>query len=1105
MPGKGDFSRSTFNRSRHYTSVRMQQGRVMLDAEANEQADIGNYLRETVARDVIGRTGAPRDDAGFRIGVIPGDLLISAGRFYVDGVLCECEGTWGAVASTSGAPITTIVLKAPWLGTDFVNGAWVQLDGLHTSGSPRTEFVQLTGVNAAARQLTVAPLAQMSAVHFVRSTIRYTQQTETVGPLTPIPAGDYLAYLHVWNRHITTVEDPLIRETALGIPDTTTRDKVAWQVALSSPVQECKTFPSLATPGLMAARTVPPQTASNPCEIPRSAGYRRLENQLYRVEIHSGGAFNAATFKWSRDNGAVVFPIDAFIPHPTNPANPHNQVRLRSYGLDDRLSLHVNDWVEVIDDGGEMRLSPAGTILQVLGPPQGSDPVVTLSANLTAANFPRNPRLRLWARPDAAKAVRTLGEGANADGYVALEDGIEVKFSTTGTYITGEHWLIPARTAVSQETGSIEWPVSGGNPVSLPAHGIERHFAALAEVRSTGVEDCRPIFSPISTPDLFYAGGDGQEVMPHATNGAQLVPLPFELRAGVSNGRAVKGAIVEFALLNPGPGELSTPTIPAARKILVPTNDEGIAACKWAVNSTDLTQRVQARLVDIEQPGYVPGVPPIIYSTILSTARNVTYHPGNCAYLKDVTTVQDALDKLCNRPSGGGTCTLVFSPGDDVNARLAAEVPPGVLDLELCFKTGEFRIDKPITIADKRSVKMTGGGIGTYILSPKHAVAVSIDSCDSVIVRDLFIEGTQGGVTPNEPQRGALTIFGPGISGPAEATVEQVRLKCGEGGPLGTTNACLAIHNCEQVRVQHCDAIPAHHQHGMVFNQFKRLIVSENRVSGVDPTPPIVARFAKGQLLPGLRVGPPPASGQQMQVRVGTVDVIFTPPVQVRDEMARAIGMMPQAGITDPAAAMKLVNETVDKLVTDFNFRRQFGNLLELIGEYEIIVGRGSIGILARSANGTLLVTGNTVRHVWTGMRLEPALGPTATERFERVVVSENDVRTTTTTLSAEQPPFGPPFGIRVGDTESLEIFANMVTGNTARNAGDGIRAIGPLGRFAVIRDNHVFQFVNGIVATAAIIADPKQWRLSSNLVIGAATGKSYNAVGFDLEPTNKP
>ena len=39
---KGDFSRSTYRPKNHYSSVRLQQGRVLLDAEWNEQADVAS-------------------------------------------------------------------------------------------------------------------------------------------------------------------------------------------------------------------------------------------------------------------------------------------------------------------------------------------------------------------------------------------------------------------------------------------------------------------------------------------------------------------------------------------------------------------------------------------------------------------------------------------------------------------------------------------------------------------------------------------------------------------------------------------------------------------------------------------------------------------------------------------------------------------------------------------------------------------------------------------------------------------------------------------------------------------------------------------------------
>ena len=57
----------------------------------------------------------------------------------------------------------------------------------------------------------------------------------------------------------------------------------------------------------LAARARPQLAATGLCEIAATAGYQRLENQLYRVEIHDGGT--APTFKWSRENGSVAYAV----------------------------------------------------------------------------------------------------------------------------------------------------------------------------------------------------------------------------------------------------------------------------------------------------------------------------------------------------------------------------------------------------------------------------------------------------------------------------------------------------------------------------------------------------------------------------------------------------------------------------------------------------------------------------------------------------------------------------------------------------------------------------------------------------------------------------
>ena len=55
----GDITRSTFSAKKHYSGVRMQQGRVQMDADWNEQLDIRAHVERTTNLDVIGPSGAP--------------------------------------------------------------------------------------------------------------------------------------------------------------------------------------------------------------------------------------------------------------------------------------------------------------------------------------------------------------------------------------------------------------------------------------------------------------------------------------------------------------------------------------------------------------------------------------------------------------------------------------------------------------------------------------------------------------------------------------------------------------------------------------------------------------------------------------------------------------------------------------------------------------------------------------------------------------------------------------------------------------------------------------------------------------------------------------
>ncbi|MGP6159665.1 MAG: DUF6519 domain-containing protein [Vulcanimicrobiaceae bacterium] len=87
---KGDFTRDTFDRTSSFYRVLLQQGRVQLDADWNEQISILLHRFETMIVDVFGPHGGPESECGFAVFCNEfGDVCLSRGRYYVAGLLCE--------------------------------------------------------------------------------------------------------------------------------------------------------------------------------------------------------------------------------------------------------------------------------------------------------------------------------------------------------------------------------------------------------------------------------------------------------------------------------------------------------------------------------------------------------------------------------------------------------------------------------------------------------------------------------------------------------------------------------------------------------------------------------------------------------------------------------------------------------------------------------------------------------------------------------------------------------------------------------------------------------------------------------------------------------
>jgi hypothetical protein len=523
---KGDFTRETFKREKHYNSVRMQQGRVLLDADWNEQADIQTYLRETEAKDVIGQCGVPIHSGGFKISPTGDnrDLVISPGRIYVDGILCENEPSYlQAIIKNKNTTSKTTEVLLPALiadGRKFEIGQWVELSS-RTNGSSKNQPMKILtepSLDIAGSQskngimklegLVDSSIQNAADLRLRRITTIFTQPDCSVKMDNLDSSAKYVAYLDVWKRHITALEDEDIRESALGGPDTTTRTRTVWQVKLQKidPEKGCDDFPDDWHPmmtessGQMAARVKPNEGNIKPCELPAAAGYSRLQNYLYRIEIHEPSPSESVTFKWSRDNGSVAASWDG---------QRGSDVLIISRPGRDRDEFAPGKWVELIDDNREL-LGKPGIMLKLLDV-QGMELKVdpTKSENVQypsdiAQDISRiqrslfaKPRIRLW--DTEAKPIKTTAN----DGWIELKnEGIEVQFDSRGFYQSGDFWQIPARTAGKK----ILWPYDDdlAKPLFEFKQGIEHHYCPLAICTfdrnswSSTVSNCPAVFPPLT-------------------------------------------------------------------------------------------------------------------------------------------------------------------------------------------------------------------------------------------------------------------------------------------------------------------------------------------------------------------------------------------------------------------------------------------------------------------------------------------------------------------------------------------------------------------------------------------------------------------------------
>src|ERR1051326_498707 len=443
----GDYSRIGFDPAKSFVGVLMQQGRVQLDADWNEQVEISERRFRVQAIDIMGQCAVPNETPdGFEIRRTPeGHFTIGKGRIYVDGLMAENRG----------------------------NG--------------RQEF-----------EATLAELYGNGPIPYLEDKDGGQPYYPTAGPLPD--QSPFLFYVDVWQREVTYLEEPNLVEKAVGV-DTTARLQTVWQVKtlVGEGIEQNTTAADLKTTKAWQALIRPSRGRLST----RNGRYRGHENRLYRVEIHGVPSQGQPTFKWSRDNAAIataVTSIDGTILEVARTSWDF----VRRFNRGDWIEI-TDDRCEFSGTPGPMRkiktVDESARTIEIekeleanafeLDPQKRVDPR-------------RHTRIRRW---DHRGGVKDHGgnvladlDDENSTGViplpspgvpVELEDGVQVVFDILGegNFLVGDYWVFAVRT----DEGYVE-PLD-----HAPPRGIHHHYGGLALFKVGGyLEDFRTKWPPPS-------------------------------------------------------------------------------------------------------------------------------------------------------------------------------------------------------------------------------------------------------------------------------------------------------------------------------------------------------------------------------------------------------------------------------------------------------------------------------------------------------------------------------------------------------------------------------------------------------------------------------
>ena len=312
-----DRARVSYNPNQQYRSVVMQQGRVTLEADWNEAEQIASEELRKEALDFVGPAGTPDD--GYKV-VLYGQPTNPPYDFYIR------SGTMyvGGVRAELLVPVQ-YSNQPDWLDHGHSDPDWVSLASLRQH-----------------------------------------------------PPSDEFIYLLLREQEVSAVEDPDLKDVALGGPDTAQRARLLQRIVrlatggktctagLASAIDKWRSEGLWFDPDTMRLTSgstlrvsYSGQAQTDPCQPIAQGGYVAPDNQLIRVQISGTDPLTGnPKFLWGFDDASFLYRVDA------DPNNPQNLI-LESAPVDSEHQPVAGQAIEVLRSAAE--LSNGGYVAALSG------------------------------------------------------------------------------------------------------------------------------------------------------------------------------------------------------------------------------------------------------------------------------------------------------------------------------------------------------------------------------------------------------------------------------------------------------------------------------------------------------------------------------------------------------------------------------------------------------------------------------------------------------------------------------------------------------------------------------------------------------------------